>query len=172
MVLRLQRRVKCRLRQLRRTTKDKGLAMRCQIVLLADKQRSRVAIAESLGYSVSWVRRVIGRFDELGIAGLVDRREDNGQAKLDVRYLSVLHEVVGGSPQQYGYMRPTWTRELLVIVMQNLTGVRIHAGTMSRALRMIRARRGRPRPVLDCCPWTKTRQKRMVAGDRRGAGEP
>lgn len=163
MVLRLERRVKCQLRQLRRTTNDKGLAVRCQIVLLAGKQRSRVSIAESLGCSLSWIGRVIGRFRALGIAGLIDRREDNGQAKLDERYLSLLHEVVGGSPQQYGYPRPTWTRELLVIVMWNLTGVLVHAGTMSRALRMIRARRGRPRPVLDCCPWPKARQNRALA---------
>src|SRR5687767_2299078 len=138
MVLRLQRRVKYKVRELRRTTSDKGLAMRCQIVLLADKQRSRVTTAESLGCSLSWIGRVIGRFRELGIAGLIDRREDNGQRKLDERWLSMLHEVVGGSPQDHGYPRPTWTRELLAAVMESRTGVRVHVGTMSRALRIIR----------------------------------
>lgn len=163
MVLSLNRRVKCKVRELRRTTSDKGLAVRCQIVLLAGKQRSRVAIAESLGCSLSWIGRVISRFREFGIAGLMDRREDNGQTKLDERWLSMLHEVVGGSPQQHGCPRPTWTRELLVAVMENLTGVRVHVGTMSRALGMIRARRGRPRPVVNCCPWPTARKNRVLA---------
>lgn len=163
MVLRLERRVKCNLRQLRRTTQDKGLAVRCQIVLLAGKQRARVAIAESLGCSLSWIGRVIGRFRELGIAGLIDRREDNGPSKLDERYLSVLYDVVAGSPQQHGYTRPTWTRELLGTVMEKLAGVRVHVGTMSRALRLIQARRGRPRPVVNCCPWPTARKNRVLA---------
>ena len=53
MVLRLERRVKLRLRRMRRETRDKGLANRCQIVLLAAKGRSRPAVAEAVGCPVS-----------------------------------------------------------------------------------------------------------------------
>lgn len=162
MVFRLERRVKRRLRQLRRETPDKGLAMRCQIVLLADRQRQRTMIAESVGCSLSWVKRVIARFDEDGIAGLLDRREDNGQVKLDEEFLATLHEVVDGTPQDYGFARPTWTLELLVIVMARRTGVKVHPGTMSRALKMIGARRGRPKPTVGC-PWSKPAKNRRLA---------
>ena len=87
-VIRLTRRVKKRLRQTRRTTRDAGLAQRCQIVLHAAKGRPSRTIAEAVGCSRSWVSRVLQRFLKDGEAGLVDRREDNGQQKLDEWYLA------------------------------------------------------------------------------------
>ena len=160
-VVRLEHRVKLRLRRMRRETKDKGLAMRCQIVLLTSKGRTRGLIAEGVGCSVSWVNRVVARFDQCGIAGLMDRREDNGEEKLDEHFLSVLYDVVDGSPQDYGFPRPTWTRELLAKVMHRLTGVKVHPATMSRALQRIGARLGRPRPTVGC-PWPKSRRNRRI----------
>jgi transposase len=161
-VIRLEHRVKLKLRRLRRQTRDKGLAIRCQIVLLAAKRRRRAVIADSLGCSLSWVNRVVARFRDDGMAGLLDRREDNGQVKLDDGFLSVLYDTVDGSPQDYGYPRPTWTRELLVKVLFMLTGVSVHPATMSRALVKIGARLGRPRPTVGC-PWpAKRREKRLA----------
>jgi transposase len=161
MVLQADRYVKRALRLQRRRTKDKGLAMRCQIVLLAAKGLRRKAIAEAVDYSVSGVDRVLARFRASGMSGLEDRRQDNGDVKLDEHYLATLIEVVGRSPRDYGHRRPTWTRELLVTVMAKQTGVRINAGTMSRALRRIGARRGRPRPTVGC-PWSKPARTRRI----------
>ena len=165
-VIRLTRRVKKRLRQTRRTTRDAGLAQRCQIVLHAAKGRPSRTIAEAVGCSRSWVSRVLVRFLEGGEAGLVDRREDNGQQKLDEWYLGRLYEVVSKRPTDYGYRRPTWTRELLVDCLARLTGQRIHVTTMSRALAKIGARRGRPRPVVRC-PWSETAKNRRLRRIRR-----
>jgi transposase len=166
MVFSLERRVKHSVRKLRRQTRDKGLAMRCQIVLLAGKQRLRAMIAESVGCSVSWVQRVIRHFREFGVAGLQDGREDNGEEKIDERYLSILYDVVDGSPRDYGYPRSTWTQELLAKVMAKLTGVKVHRSTMSRALAMIGARRGRPRPTVGC-PWSKREKERCLRAIHR-----
>jgi transposase len=152
-LVRLERRVKVQIRRLRRQTRDKGLAIRCQIVLLAGKGRGRPQIAEALGCSVSWVGRVLGRFRQCGVAGLHDRREDNGRVKLDEGYLSLLYDLVDECPRDYGYRRPTWTRELLAERMEEFTGTKVHPATMSRALKRIGARRGRgssapgPRPT-------------------------
>ncbi len=106
-----------------------------------------------MGCSVSWVNRVVARFRDLGLTGLLDRREDNGQPKLDEWFLATLYDVVDASPQDHGYPRPTWTRELLAKVMHRLTGVKVHPATMSRALKTIKARLGRPRPTVGC-PWS------------------
>ena len=170
-VLRLQRRVKLRLRRMRRETKDKGLADRCQIVLLAAKGRSRPAVAEAVGCSVSWVGRVLARFRECGIAGLYDRREDNGTLKLDEGYLSLLYDLVDDSPQDYGYPRPTWTRELLARLMRELTGTGVHPATMSRALKLNKARRGRPRPRVNC-PWPRRDRELRLAAIRAVVENP
>ena len=161
-VLRLERRVKLELRRVRRQTKDKALANRCQVVLLAAKGRGRPAVAEAVGCSVSWVGRVLARFRECGIAGLYDRREDNGTVKLDEGYLSLLYDLVDDCPQDYGYPRPTWTRELLAKLMHELTGTKVHPATMSRALKMNKARRGRPRPRVRC-PWPERQKQRRLA---------
>ena len=114
----LPHRVKVRLRREARKSKDPGFRDRCRMVLHAGRQRSSRYIAEALGVSRSWVSRVIRRFEQDGMTGLVDRREDNGTVKVDDWYLKDLEEVVGGSPKEYGYQRPTWTRELLVAVME------------------------------------------------------
>ena len=165
-VMQVPKRVKLALRERRRTVKDAGLAMRCQAVLLAGKGRSSRQIAEAVGFSRSWVSRVIARFDAVGMAGLEDRREDNGLLKIDAWYLDMLYEVVGKRPSDYGFFRPTWTRELLVTVMARLTNVRTHVGPMSRALTAIGARRGRPRPTVRC-PWSKSFKDRRLRAIRR-----
>jgi len=164
-VLRLEGRVKLKLRQVRRQTRDKGLASRCQIVLLAAKGRGRGTIAEGVGCSASWVNRVLARFRDCGVAGLYDRREDNGTEKLSEGYLSLLYELVDESPQDYGYPRPTWTRELLAKLMHELTGTKVHPATMSRALKLNKARRGRPRPRVQC-PWPRRDKELRLAAIR------
>lgn len=161
-VVRLEHRVKVRLRRVRRETRDKGLAVRCQIVLLVAKGRRRADVAESVGCSVSWVNRVTARFRDHGVAGLYDRREDNGTVKADEWFLAGLHDLVDQSPRDHGFPRPTWTRELLAQVMFDRTGVSIHPATMSRALAAIGARLGRPRPTVGC-PWPKRRRDKRLA---------
>lgn len=111
------------------------------------------------------VYRVAKRFRERGEASLWDGRENNGDDKLSETYLGVLDQVVRSSPLEHGWRRPTWTRELLVETMVRKTGVRIHVGTMSRALGLIQARRGKPRPRVGC-PWhpaAKTRRLNQIA---------
>ena len=161
-VVRLEHRVKVRLRRVRRETREKGLAERCQIVLLVAKGRRRADVAESVGCSVSWVNRVTARFRDHGVAGLYDRREDNGAVKVDEWFCAALHDLVDQGPRDHGFPRPTWTRELLAQVMFDRTGVSIHPATMSRALAAIGARLGRPRPTVGC-PWPKRRRDKRLA---------
>ena len=160
-VLKLMPSVKREVYQLRHATNDKGLAIRCQIVLLRAKGGQRGQIAEALGCSISWVDRVLARFRKGGVAGLHDRREDNGTLKLDESFLGMLFDLVDDSPQDYGFARPTWTRELLAKLMHEFTGIRVHVGTMSRALKKIGARRGRPRPTV-ACPWSAVEKQRKM----------
>jgi transposase len=114
-----------------------------------------------LGVHNTTVYRVARRFREHGAWGLWDAREDNGRTKLDERFLNILYRVVRGHPPKYGWRRPTWTRELLVETLARETGIRVHGATMSRALALIKARRGRPRPTVGC-PWSKAAKTRRL----------
>jgi transposase len=138
-----------------------GLRTRYLIIINLLHGRGAYEIADILGVHNTTVYRVAKRFRRYHEAGLLDAREDNGEAKLDEHYLSVLYEVVRASPQDYGWRRPTWTRELLVETLVRQTGIRIHVTTMSRALALIQARRGRPRPTVRC-PWSPAAKTRRL----------
>lgn len=127
--------------------------------------RGARVIETILGVHNTTVYRVAQRFRELGEASLWDGRENNGADKLSEAFLGKLDEIVRSTPLDHGWRRPTWTRELLVETMVRKTGVRIHVGTMSRALALIQARRGRPRPRVECRwhPAVKTRRLNEIA---------
>lgn len=127
--------------------------------------RSVRMIEAVLGVHNTSIYRLAKRFRERGEAAFWDGRENNGAEKLSETFLGILNEVVRSSPHDHGWRRPTWTRELLVETMVRKTGVRIHVATMSRALALIQARRGKPRPRVKC-PWhpaAKTRRLNWIA---------
>ncbi len=116
---------------------DGKLKTRYLIVVNVLHGRSPEDTAQAVGVARSTVYRVLERFRDDGEAGLVDRREENGGHKLDDDYLAVLYEVVASRPQDHGWRRPTWTREMLVKTLRQKTGVTIDVATMSRALKQI-----------------------------------
>jgi transposase len=143
--------------------------VRYLIIINVWNGRSAREIERVLKVHNTTVYRVIKRFRERGEASLWDGREDNGTEKLSEHFLQILDKIVRATPQDHGWRRPTWTRETLVETMVRKTGVRIHVGTMSRALALIRARRANPRPRVKC-PWfpaVKTRRinalERLIA---------
>jgi transposase len=141
---------------------DAVVRNRCKIVVSLVAGNSPTSIAASKLCSSSQVYRVADRFVEQGAAGLADGREDNGQTKADEHFESVLLRVVGETaPRQHGYRRPTWTQELLTLVMEKKTGVRVSCTTMSRTLRRLKIRLGRPKPIVGC-PWKKRRRIRRI----------
>jgi transposase len=160
-LVRLRRRDKRRLVKRLRKLKNAAMRTRYSIIVNLAEGRSVTDTAAALGVSRRTVGRVRNRFLEHGEGGLVDRREENGGAKLEECYLKTLYDVVSSSPHAYGWLRPTWTREMLVITIKKLIGVEIHVATMSRALKLIGARHGSPKPTV-ASTWSKqARNKRL-----------
>jgi len=147
-----------------RKCRHAGLKLRYLIIVNLFK-RGATETAAALHIARSTVYRVAARFRVFGEWGLLDRREDNGQAKLSEQVLAELDRIVRDTPQNYGWPRPTWTRELLVETLRQRTGVRVHPATMSRALALIHARRARPRPTV-ACPWSAARKNRRLRAIR------
>jgi transposase len=141
--------------------KDSRLRIRYLIVVNLSNGFMVSETSRTLGVARKTVYAVAERFREAGEAGLIDRREENGQTKLDEDYLGKLYEVVQSNPIEHGWRRPTWTREMLVETMRQKTGVRIHVSTMSVALEKIGARRGRPKPSVSC-PWSKRAKNKRL----------
>jgi len=160
-VLSVRYAVKQRLLKSLRRCRQADVRLRYLMVINVLNGRSARQTAAALHVHNTTVYRALARFRAYGEAGLADGRADNGADKLDDRYLSRLDQVVRATPQEYGWRRPTWTRELLVETLARLTGVRVHVTTMSRALALIKARRGRPRPTVGC-PWAKAAKTRRL----------
>lgn len=147
-------------------SEDSGWLVRCKIIRNLARQQSPQRIASILGCSRSQVYRVAARFLKQGAAGLVDRREDNGESKVTDDFEWIVLIAVAKSPQDFGYLRPTWTQELLVLVAAEATSIRVSTTTMSRLLARHGARHGRPKPVVEC-PWKKAQKtRRLNAIDR------
>lgn len=145
-----------------RSCPDGVLRDRCKIIVSLVAGNSPTTIASGRCFSSSQVYRTAHRFVEQGLPGLADAREDNGETKADEHYQSVLLTVIGeSSPRQHGYRRPTWTQELLVLVLEKKTGTRVSCTTMSRVLKRLKIRLGRPKPIVGC-PWKKLRRVRRI----------
>lgn len=164
-VLNIRLSVKERLLKNLRRCRPADVRLRYLIIVNVLNGRSVRATEEVLKVHNTTVYRVLRRFRAYGEAGLWDGRADNGADKLDETYLGKLDRLVRATPKDYGWRRPTWTRELLVETMVRLTGVRVHVATMSRALARIQARRGRPKPTVGC-PWAKAAKTRRLNGIR------
>ncbi len=160
-VLQVRWSVKQRLRKNLRKVRDAGTKMRYLMIFNVMQGLSTHQTAKVLKVHHTTVGRVVKRFLDYDEAGLEDGRGDNGEDKLDEDFLQCLDGVVRQMPQDFGWRRSTWTRELLVETMVRQTGVRVHVGTMSRALAAIKARRGRPRPRVEC-PWAKAAKTRRL----------
>ena len=145
---------------------DAGFRQRCKIVVNLAKGRSRVSIAEHLHCSDSTIGRVAQRFVQQGPPGLVDHREDNGDVKISEKDEAFLLQAAAGSPQDYGYDRPTWTLELFMAVLEEHSDVTVSSSTMSRTLARLGIRCKRPKPIV-LCPWKKAARTRKLNAIKR-----
>ena len=126
---------KSKLQRLARHCRDALLKTRYLIVLHAAEGQSGRKIAAALKCGNSHVSRTLDRWEELGLAGLIDRREDNGFAKADDSYVALVRWILAGIPQQHFYRRPTWTKAMLIETAQLYTRVRVSKTTMGRVLK-------------------------------------
>ena len=91
-------------------------------------------------------------------------RQRRAQGRRAVR--RVLVRLLGRTPQDFGWQRPTWTRELLCLQMKLEGFPAVAVCTMGRALSRIGARLGTPKPIV-LCPWPRDRRLRVLAAIRR-----
>lgn len=165
-VVTLRRFEKRRLLKWAAKQRDPGVRLRVRIVLLYAEGFGCDRIAHALKVAPTTATRTARRFLREGLAGLVDGRQENGTPKVDADLAMGLVELVGSVPTEFGLSRPTWTRELLAIALKRKTGVQVSEATVGRMLRGLRARRGRPRPIV-VCPWPRKRKERCLRAIRR-----
>ena len=169
--LSLDRPTRRRLLRLARKTRDAYLRVRCWVVLKVSLGMSCAEAARAQGCAPSTAARIVARFAAYGEAGLLDRRSENGNRKVDADVLAGIARILEKRAPEYGFARPTWTLELLGQAVEKVLEIVLSVGHLWKLLRRIGARWGRPRPVV-ACPWKATRRARRIAQLRRLATNP
>jgi transposase len=144
-------------------TGDPIVIRRAQVISCAAAGHSACKTADIVSCARSHVYDTLIAFDKDGWASLLDGRRDNGSRKADAEFQRVVRSLVDQSPRDYGYVRPTWTRELLALVAEEQTGIRVSVCVMGRVLRAIGARRGKPKPIVEGSLSERQERRRLAA---------
>ena len=135
--------------------------------LAAPARPSKSQVARDLEVAVSTVVSAARRWLQGGIEHLCDQRVHNGRArKVDDDFVEQVSAALYETPQDRGWERPTWTRELLCLEMKRLRLPRVSVCTMGRVLADLGARLGSPKPVV-LCPWKKPLRQRTIRAIER-----
>jgi transposase len=164
------------LMQIVRKGEDFATAMRFYAVALLGRGMSSPKVADILAIAVSTVVRAGHAYAAAGVAGLYDKRRGNGSPKADGAFHARVAELLESTPEDFGWKRPTWTRELLCLQAQREGRATVTASTMGRVLARIGARLGMPKPVV-LCPWKRDARLARLAEiraleQRASAAEP
>lgn len=91
-----------------------------------DKNYSCSQVADLMGCSPDWVRKLVRRYNKEAQAGLRDKRRDNGNAPLlDEQLQKKLEEALGKKPPDHGL----WTGPKVAAWMSEKLGRSVHAAT-------------------------------------------
>lgn len=144
-----------------RRASDVATAHRLLIIAKVAGGQRQSEVARALVVARSTVSLTVARFSARGEQGLYDQRRGNGQTQVNQDFLDHLGMLLQGVPVDYGWQRATWTRVLLCTQMLADGFLKVSVSTMGRSLKKLGARRGTPKPVVNC-PWTTERRENRV----------
>ncbi len=135
-------------------------------VLAYSRGEGTVRASKALGYAPSTAIGAVRRYLRDGRAGLTDRRKDNGGPKIVADLFQALAEILSKHPADLGSERPTWTRELLALTLDQLGVAEVGVTTVSRALARLRGEWEVAKPIVGC-PWSARRREERLRQIRR-----
>ena len=144
-----------------RRSDNASTALRFLAIARLGLGHSSVRVANDISLARSTVVKAAASFVADGVDGLYDQRRFNGRAKVDDRFRRKVAELLRRTPQDFGWQRPTWTRELLCREMMRRGFRAIAPCTMGRVLRELGARHGMARPIV-LCPWPREKRERRL----------
>lgn len=157
-VIELGKKARRKMLRAMRSLKDAALKTRYQIVWMYDQGKGCDEVATAVGCAPSTASRVARRYETMGVAGLLDGRKEPKAEKTTDDAAAVLCDLLEGAPQDFGWRRASWTRELLARSLEEKLGMAFSVATVTRLLKKVRARKGRPRPTVGC-PWSQRKRQ-------------
>jgi transposase len=133
-----------RLEDLFRTTGDRKLRDRLQIVLMAHRGRPRHEIAEDLGIHRIGVTRWLNAYCEGGLDGLMPRKAGGAAPRIPASMADEIKRWVIEGPAGQGLDRANWTHGELADHLGKVNGIRTSRSAMHRFCSKIGIRPYRP----------------------------
>ena len=133
-----------RLDELFRSTGDRKLRDRLQIVLLAHKGRLRQQIADDLAVHRRSVTRWLSAYRDGGLDALLPKKPPGKAASIPDRLADEVKDWVIGGPASVGLDRANWTHEELADHLLKARGIRTSRSAVQRFCAKIGIRPYRP----------------------------
>lgn len=133
-----------RLEDLFRSTQDRKLRDRLQIVLMAHRGRPRQDIAHDLGIHRIGVTRWLNAYCEGGLEGLLPQKAQGKPSPIPAAMADELRRWVIGGPAEQGLDRANWTHEELADHLRKTHGISTSRSAMHRFCRKVGIRPYRP----------------------------
>lgn len=162
-----------RLERLFRSTEDRKLRDRLQIVLMAHRGRARKDIAADLGIHRIGVTRWLNACCERGLDGLLPNKAKGNKAKIPAPTADAIRRWVIDGPQACGLDRANWAHEELADHLFKTHGIKTSRSAMHRFCSKIDVRPYRPTyRFLRADPAQQEKAKEDLAGLKKAhAGE-
>jgi transposase len=152
-----------------RSTSDRKLRDRLQVVLMAARGRRAAEVAEALGVSTRTVPRWLNAYLAGGLAGLPPRKARGAQPKIPASLAEVIKGWVTGGPASCGLDRANWTYAELADHLRKTHGVAASRSAVGRFCRKLGVRVYRPTyRFLRADPAKQAAARQELAALKRG----
>jgi transposase len=137
-----------RLKKMIQRSRDVEEVRRATAILGLMNGESVTSVAERGAAARSTVYRWVGWYQSAGIDGLLSSPRGRRQWTVTDELVDKLLSLLKDTPQALGYLRSTWSSELMAVALHTLHGLTVHASTLRRLLKRLRWGWRRARPTL------------------------
>jgi len=137
-----------KLKTLAQRSKDRGLARRASALAALLSGQSVSDVSRTLCAARSTLYRWVSWFQLNGVKGLARSRGGRRVRTVTEQLIKTVETLVEASPQTHGYLRSTWSSELLSRALWTHHGLQVHASTVRRVLNRHGFGWRRARPTL------------------------
>ena len=167
----LSRAVRRRLKNVVKKSQDANHVRRANAILLLYEGYGVSKTARLLQAARSTIYDWKKRFAQFGEAGLVPEPAGRPRETVTEDVCAHLLELIEKSPKDYGYLRSSWTTEMLAEQLRNTLQIAIHASTVRRCLPRLGVRWKRARPTLHIQDPQKSRKMKSIETALKQASE-
>ena len=162
-IQRMPRPIRRRLKRTVQKSRDKDHVRRAMALLHLAAGHGVSETARRVCAARSTVQQWRGLYEEYGEAGLEPASRGRRAWTVTDEVLRCLTQLLESTPESFGYLRATWTSELLAQELERQLAVVIHASTVRRLLPRLGYVWRRSRPVLVRRDPQKNRKLRAIA---------